>query len=162
MFAYTFLFLLLSVPYWGLGDVIAPHRQFAELGATTDSTGAPQRENRKFSDFTNGYIPEIQEHLKAAHSGWLTCWTTQNEFGRPFFHTAGFSAAYLPSWVLSKITNKPWWFITILSLFSFFLTGVFLILFCRERGISPLAALIIGFKAWETEWTWVSKGAKTR
>ena len=82
--------------YWGKGVVVAPHRQFSELVAN-DSTGATQLENRKFSDFTNGYIPEISAHLKGARSSWLTLWTNQNELGRPSYQIFAFSPAYFRS-----------------------------------------------------------------
>lgn len=143
LLSYTLLFLVLIWPYWLGGDVIAPHRQFPEL-AIADQTGAKQLENRKFSDFTNGYIPEISAHLNGARSGWLTLWVTQNEFGRPAYQTSGFSPAYLPSWALSKVINNPWWFITVLSLGTCFLAGLFVLLFAREAGLSPIAGLMAG------------------
>jgi hypothetical protein len=54
----------------------------------------------------------------------------------------GFSPSYLPSWVIAQFTDSPWRFITALSLLTCFLTGVFVILFCWEIKLSPLAALI--------------------
>lgn len=143
LLVYALLFLLLTFPFWGLHQTISPHRKFVELGAI-DSTGSSLIENRKFSDFTNGYIPEIYEHLKGARSGVLKLWTKQNEFGRPVYHTAGFSPVYPTSWVIAKITRDPLRFITVLSLSYCFLSGLFVILFCREKGISPLAGLIAG------------------
>lgn len=66
------------------GDVIASHRQHAELG-TGNVGGAGPLENRKFSDFTGGFVPEISEHLRSPRSGWLTLWIIHNELGRPAF-----------------------------------------------------------------------------
>lgn len=143
LFLYILLFCLLTFSYWSNGEVVAPHRQFSELAAP-DSTGATQLENRKFSDFTNGYIPEISAHLKGSRSSWLTLWTNQNELGRPIYHISGFSPAYLPSWIIAQLTDSPWRFITALSLFTCFFSGIFIILFCREIGLSPLASLIAG------------------
>ncbi|MCX5871515.1 MAG: hypothetical protein NTY00_13015 [Deltaproteobacteria bacterium] len=140
---YVLFFCLMAFPYWGKGEVIAPHRQFSELSAT-DNSGATQLENRKFSDFTNGYIPEISAHLKGARSSWLTLWTDNNELGRPVYQISGFSPAYFPSWVIAQFTADPWRFITALSLFTCFLAGIFVILFCKEIGLSPLAGLIAG------------------
>lgn len=143
LFIYILLFCLLTFSYWGKGEVVSPHRQFSEFGAT-DNTGATQLENRKFSDFTNGYIPEISPHHKGARSSWLTLWTNQNELGRPIYHISGFSPAYFPSWIIAQFTTDPWRFITALSLFTCFFAGFFVILFCREMGLCPLAGLISG------------------
>lgn len=140
---YTLLLGLLFYPYWFNNEVIAPHRQFQELAAT-DLTGSAQIENRKFSDFTNGYIPEISEHLNGSRSGWLTLWTNKNELGRPVYQISGFSPAYLPSWIIARWTDNPWRFITALSLFTCFFAGVFIMLFCREIGLHPFASLVAG------------------
>jgi len=138
--AYALFFLILTLPYWGLSEVIGPHRQFSELAAA-DNTGATQLENRKFSDFTNGYIPEISAHLKGARSGWLTLWTDKNELGRPAYQISGFSPAYFPSWVIAHFTDSPWRFVTVLSLLTCFFAGAFVILFCREIARRLLAKL---------------------
>lgn len=140
---YAILFVALIWPYLLGGDVIAPHRQFSEL-AIADQTGSKQIENRKFSDFTNGYIPEIFEHRNGARSGWLTLWVAQNELGRPAYQTSGFSPAYMPTWLISKGTDSPWKYITILSLGTCFFAGLFILLFSREVGLSPLSGLIAG------------------
>lgn len=144
IFAYCLLFFGLISPYLLLDNIIAPHRQLIEVGAIEGSLKARYIENRKFSDYTSNYIPEISEHFNGSHSGWLTLWTSQNELGRPLYHVSGFSSAYLPSWIISQFTDNPWWFITTLSLSTCFLAGVFVILFCRENGLSPLAGLIAG------------------
>ncbi len=140
---FALLFVVIIWPYWLGGDVIAPHRQLSEL-AIADQTGAKQIENRKFSDFTNGYIPEISEHLNGARSGWLTLWINQNELGRPAYQISGFSPAYTVSWLISRATNNPWQFITALALATCFLAGLFILLFARETGLSPIAGLIAG------------------
>jgi hypothetical protein len=140
---YILLFGLLTFPYWFNKEVIAPYRQFHEIAAP-DLTGSTKVENRKFSDFTNGYIPEISEHLKGSRSGWLTLWTNKTELGRPAYQISGFSPAYLPSWVIAQLTDNPWRFITALSLFTCFFAGVFVMLFCREIGLHPFAGLVAG------------------
>jgi hypothetical protein len=142
-FLYTLLFAVLTAPYWGLGEVVAPYRQFSEL-AMADHTGAQQIENRKFADFGNGYIPEVNEHLKGSRSGWLTLWINQNELGRPVYQISGFSPAYLLSWVITHLTDNPWRFITLLSLFTCYLGGAFVLGFSRETGLAPLAGLVAG------------------
>ena len=145
--AYCLLFCGLISPYLLSGEVTAPHRQYPEIGAIEvigANLNAAQIENRKFTDYTNAYIPEISAHLKGTRSGWLTLWTDKNELGRPTYQISGFSPAYFPSWVVAQLTDSPWRFITALSLFTCFFAGVFVILFCREVGLSPLAGLIAG------------------
>ncbi|MEZ6940801.1 hypothetical protein ACB035_20075 [Aeromonas sp. S12(2024)] len=140
---YTLLFLVLVWPYWLGGDVIAPHRQLSEL-AFADKMGAKQMEKRKFSHFTNGYIPEISEHLNGARSGWLTLWINQSELGRRAYQISGLSPTYVLTGLLSNGTDSPWKYITILSLGTCFLAGLFILLFAREAGLSPLSGLIAG------------------
>ncbi len=142
-FVYCLLFLALMSPYL-LGQVVAPHRQYKELGAREARVTSGHIENRKFSDFSNAYVPEVYQNLAGARSGWLTLWTNENGLGRPTYHISGFSPAYLPSWIVSRFTHNPWRFMTILSLGTCFLAGFFVILFCREKGLSPLAGLIAG------------------
>jgi len=136
-------FIWLTWPFWRSGEVVAPFRQYAELAAV-DQSGAKQLENRKFSDFSLVYIPEIIAHLNAPRSGWLALWSDKNELGRPLGHGAWFSPAYPPSWLLSLVTNNPWRFITILSLAISFLSGLFILLWAREMGLAPLAGLLSG------------------
>lgn len=138
---YALFFLALSWPYWLAGEVVAPHRQFTEL-ARADDTGATHPENRKFTDVTNSYIPEIGAHLAGPRSGWLATWTAQNELGRPLYQVSGFSPAYLPVWLLSRAVHDPWVLLSTLALCTCFLAGAFLLLFCREAGLAPMAGLL--------------------
>lgn len=128
-----------------LSYVAAPHRQEIEVAQVQlVNSDSPLIENRKFSDFTNAYIPEITEHLTVPRSGWLPLWTNNTELGRPLYQISGFSSAYLPSWVITRWVDEPWRFITTLSLSFCFLAGLFILLFAREAGLSPLSGLIAG------------------
>lgn len=165
--AYVVFFLALTFRYWGLGEVIAPHRQAEELGMSAAKSPA-HPENRKFSDYTSAYVPETQVLLHGRRSGWLALWTEQNELGRPLYQLSGFSPAYAPSAVLALLTDEPTRFITVLSLSTCFLGGFFALLLCRELRLSPLAgaaaAVSLGaspfFMYWLTfpvfpaVWTW--------
>ena len=113
---YLLLFFGLTLPIWVLGDVIAPHRQHVEVASVNTHNENKNIENRKFSDYTNSYIPEISQNLKKVHAGWLATWTNSNELGRPTFQASGFSKTYLPSWIIAQFTDNPWRFITLLSL----------------------------------------------
>lgn len=128
-----------------LSYVAAPHRQEIEVAQVQlVNSDSPLIENRKFSDFTNAYIPEITEHLTVPRSSWLPLWTNNTELGRPLYQISGFSSAYLPSWVITRWVDEPWRFITTLSLGFCFLAGLFILLFARETGLSPIAGLIAG------------------
>lgn len=144
IFIYWLLSIGLFLPYLLFNEIVAPHRQYIEIGATDPISDSANIENRKFSDYTNSYVPEISNHLKELRSEWLTLWTNQNEAGRPMYHISGFSPAYLPSWVIAQLTDSPWRFITALSLFTCFFAGLFVVLFCREIGLAPIAGFIAG------------------
>lgn len=139
---YGLLMLALFFPYLR-GDVVAPHRQTIEVGAT-DQVSARHAyfENRKFSDYSNAYIPEISNLQSGPRSSWLALWTNQNELGRPVYQISGFSPAYLPSWMIGRFTSNPWRFITSLSLLTCFAAGAFMLLFCRELELNPMAGLV--------------------
>jgi hypothetical protein len=117
--------------------------QAAEIAAP-DAIGATNLENLKFSDYFLGYIPEITEAFDRSQSGWLGTWTARNELGRPVHHTFGLSPAYPPSMLLAAIADSPHRFITVLSLGTCLAAGLFILLLCRELGLSPLAGLLAG------------------
>jgi hypothetical protein len=139
--AYTMFFLLLASPYWLTGDVVAPHRYAKEIGAN-ETTLYSLPENRKFADYSSAYIPEVTALHQGARSGWLPLWSNSNEFGRPLFHLSGFSPAYPPTWLIGRMVDSPHVIMTILSLGWCYLAGLFILMFCREERLAPLAALI--------------------
>lgn len=102
--ALVYYVVLVGVLFSGfLSYVVAPHRQEIEVAqAQLVNSDSPLIENRKFSDFTNAYVPEISEHLKVSRSGWLPLWSNNTELGRPLYQISGFSSAYLPSWVIAR------------------------------------------------------------
>lgn len=140
--AYVLLAALLTFRYWALGDVIAPHRQAIELDRPAISDSA--LENRKFSDYSNGYIPELTQLMHGRRSGWLTEWSDANELGRPLGHLSAFSPAYPPAALLGRLVPDPHRFITILSLSTCLIGGVFVLLLCRQLSLAPIAGLIAG------------------
>jgi hypothetical protein len=139
---YCILFIALTSNFLILGEVTAPHRQDVEVGVVDADSHLSNIQNRKFSDYTNSYVPELSENLNGARSGWLVLWTNKNELGRPTYQVMGFGSAYVLSWIISKFTNNPWRFITTLSLLYCFMAGSFLISFCKEIGLSSFAGLI--------------------
>ncbi|MBW4710823.1 hypothetical protein KX928_23780 [Roseobacter sp. YSTF-M11] len=143
VFGYFLFVFVLFLPFLA-GDVVAPHRQAAEVGLTHETYEDARRENRKFSDYTSAYIPEIQEHIMAPRSGWVALWTKQSELGRPLYQISGFSPVYLPSWVIFQITEDPRRMVTILSLSNTVLAGFFMMLFAREVSLRPIAGWAAG------------------
>src|SRR5579871_2730058 len=139
---YVLFFLIISFPYWGRGEVIAPYVPSAEMAAPALPPAGI--ENRKFSDYFDAFVPLIAQHQSEPRSGWLALWTGQNELGHPLEHVAGLSPAYLPSSAIAHVTDNPLRFLTILSLLWCFLSGLFVLLFCDEIELHPLAGLIAG------------------
>lgn len=140
---YIISFFLLILPSIIKGDIIAPHKQFIELNNDSQSTN-DQIENRKFSDFSSVFLPRVTEQLNDNNKSWLTLWSNQNELGRPVYHTTEFSLAYPVAFLISIFTKNPLISINIISLILVFLTGLFLILYCKEININSFAALISG------------------
>jgi hypothetical protein len=138
---YAVLFFALIHPFWLFDEVVVPYRLASEIGTPHVAT-SPSIENTKFSDYWHGFIPEIREHLQR-RLGWLALWTNQTELGRPLFHLC-FSAAYAPTRLLLNITDSPYWVLTLLSLSTCFLAGLFVLLLCQELALRPVAGLIAG------------------
>jgi hypothetical protein len=141
---YSVFMFFLFLPFF-FGEVIAPDRQTTEVGLP-DALQAKSAhfENRKFSDYTNAYIPEISKFLTGPRSGRVALWTDSNELGRPLYHISGFSPVYLPALIISKFTRNPWRFITVLSVLFCYLAGAFIFLLCRELRLDPVAGLVAG------------------
>lgn len=143
LIGYVAVIAILFSGFWSF--VVAPHRQGLEMGVeAAPASDLLPLENRKFSDYSNAYIPEITEHLTAARSGWLALWTKNTELGRPLYQIAGFGSAYPPSWIIAKLVDQPWRFLTTVSLSFCFMAGLFVLLFARERGLAPVAGLVAG------------------
>ncbi len=141
--AYFFSFVLLFSPYLLQGKSFVRYLPTVELGIS-----GPHGEeigNRKFSDYLNQYVGEIKQHLEGERSSWLATWTNLNELGRPLRHDNGFSPAYFPAWVLQKVIHDPFRFITILSLGTCFIAGIFGLLLMREMQFTPLTGFVVAW-----------------
>jgi hypothetical protein len=139
---YTVLFFALIHPFWLFGEIIAPYQLVSEIRGP-DVSDQTHIQNIKFADYWQVFIPEIRDQLQPPRSGWLALWTTHNELGRPIMHDC-FSAAYAPTWLLLKITDSPYRLLTVLSLGTCFLAGLFVLLLCRQMSLGPVAGLIAG------------------
>ncbi|PXV61684.1 hypothetical protein SAMN04487785_103153 [Dyella jiangningensis] len=137
---YTLIMLLLFLPYLR-GEVVAPTRLGTQFGIQDTAETEPRFENAKFSDYPNAFLPEIDAFLHGRRSGRVALWTSQNQLGRPLYHVSGFSPVYLPAQLLQALTQSPERFITAWSLLLAFLSGGFILLFCRQLGLTSLAGL---------------------
>lgn len=137
---YALLMLWLFLPYLR-GEVIAPTRLGTQFGIS-DVAGQDGRfENEKFSDYANVFLPEVNAFLNGPRSGDVALWAPYNELGRPLYHVSGFSPVYPPARLLQAVTHSPSRFITAWSLSLVFLSGIFVLLFCKQIGLTPLAGM---------------------
>jgi hypothetical protein len=153
---YLIVIAILTAPYWTTGMVVAPYRvQIAYEDIPSEELLLKQV---RFSDYYNVFLPEIHENLNGERAGWLKYWTSNTELGRPMYHTSGFTAGFLPSFVLSLFTHDPAIFLTILSWSTIALFGFFVLLLAREWQLQPLTGLIGGCAAATTPYmmTWLT------
>lgn len=143
LFIYVLLFFALIYPFWLSGELIVPYRLTSEIGAPP-ALIPPRMENSGFTDFWDSTIPSIRDHLTRRRSSWITLWIDSTALGRAPWHTMGLSPAYAPIWLLSKITSSPFLIVTLLSLGTCFLAGLFVLLLCRELSLEPIAGLLAG------------------
>jgi hypothetical protein len=139
---YAILFFALIHPFWLFGELVVPYRLASEIGAPPAPTS--HIENRKFSDYWRVSIPGLRDHLQKPRFGGVALWTDHNELGRPPLHIMGLSPAYAPIWLFSKITANPFRLLTVLSLGTCFLAGLFVVLLCKELSLEPIAGLLAG------------------
>lgn len=121
------------------GEVIYPHDNREEVGLASDAP-SNQIENRKFSDTSSFYIPEIHEHLRGDHAAWLATWNPHVELGRPLGQVSGFSPAFLITRILSWTTDDAFVLYTRLAVLTVLLTAMFAFLFLDAIGLHPWAS----------------------
>ncbi len=120
-----------------LGEVIFPHDNSLEAGAVEGDAGA-RISNRKFSDESSAFIPELANNLGSQHKAWLDTWNPHVQLGRAAFHGA-LSRAFALTNLLSCFTSSPFALYTALILLTVGLTAGFLLLFLRSLGLHPVA-----------------------
>jgi hypothetical protein len=122
------------------GEVIFPHDNSFEVGLS-EKPNSTRISNRKFSDESSAFIPELANNLRSDRKGWLATWNPHVQFGRAAYHVSGLTRAYLVTNALSRLTSDPFHLYTALVLFTIGLTGSFLLLFLRSLGLHPTAAV---------------------
>jgi hypothetical protein len=119
------------------GEVIFPHDNSLETGAATKEDGG-RISNRKFSDESNAFIPELTNNLQPDRKGWLPTWNPHVQFGRPSGQSA-LSRAFALTNLLSFFTANAFVLYTALVLLTVALTAGFFVFFLRSLGLHPAA-----------------------
>jgi hypothetical protein len=139
IYVVTFVALFANV-FFG-GEVVTPLRQ-GDFFAQPQAVSNRHPENQKFSDYVLYAVPEAQVFLHSKRSSWIATWNPYNELGRPTSHLSGLSPAYLPNWVISKLTDDAFGYVSAIVLLQMFLAGAFAFLLARELEWQPSAALV--------------------
>jgi hypothetical protein len=138
-----------------VGEIIFPHSNALEAGAPREDASAVIS-NRKFSDQSSAFIPELANNLDSNCKAWLATWNPHVELGRPAFQVSGLSRAYVLTNLLSCFTTNPFILYTVLVLVTVALTGAFLLLFLRALGLHPGAGMVgaigLGFTTTMSYW----------
>ena len=119
------------------GDVIFPHDNGLEVGVSEkDSSG--RISNRKFSDESSAFIPELANNLRKDRKNWLATWNPHVQLGRAS-SPGELSRAFVFTNLFSLFTSNPFVLYTALVLLTVALTAVFFLLFLRSLGLHPAA-----------------------
>ncbi len=139
---YCGIMLALTFSYWGLGKALVSSCHAVVMGVPRASPTQQACEHRKFTDFENDFLPEVNNQLTAPRTGFMALQFTDNEMGRQARTLAGKTPANFYSWLIFQISHDPYQILTILSLSMAFLAGIFGLLVCRELQLTPVAGLI--------------------
>lgn len=131
--------LVYFLPVLVRGHVISPHPNDVELQVRPDDDAL--RWNRKFSDYSSWYIPEIHHHLDGDNKAWLATWVPNVQLGRPAIQRWHGKSNFITHG-LSLITQDPFVLYSLLTVSNVFLLGVFTFLFLRALDLHPLACLV--------------------
>ena len=134
--------LVLTFPYWGLGQELVSSCHAVVMGVPQATAAQADCEQRKFTDFENDFLPEVNNQLTAPRTGFMAVQFADNEMGRQTRMLAGKTPANFYTWVIFQLSHDAYRILTILALSMAFLAGVFGLLVCRELQLAPLAGLI--------------------
>lgn len=139
---YIGIMLALTFPYWGLGQELVSSCHAVVMGVPQATAAQADCEQRKFTDFENDFLPEVNNQLTAPRTGFMAVQFADNEMGRQTRMLAGKTPANFYTWLIFQISHDAYRILTILALSMAFLAGVFGLLVCRELQLAPLAGLI--------------------
>src|SRR4029453_14511984 len=115
-------------------EVIFPHDNSLEVGLS-EKPNSTRISNRKFSDESSVFIPELANNLRPPRKAWLATWNPHVQLGREAFQGA-LSRAFILTNLSSCFTSNPFVLYTALILLIVGLTAGFLLLFLRSLGLS--------------------------
>lgn len=141
-----FIFLIIVqiiyfTPVLFKGEVISPHPNDYEVD-NIQVVDNQDLTNRRFSDYSSVYIPELNQHLNGSHHAWISTWNPYVQLGRPTFQLSGLSRAYLITNILSRFTKNPFILYTALIVVTVSLTGIFLFSFLKSLDLHPIACSV--------------------
>ena len=139
---YCGMMLALTFPYWGLGNELVSSCHAVVMGVSPTTPQQQACEHRKFTDFENDFLPEVNNQLTAPRTGFMAVQFADNEMGRQARTLAGKTPANFYTWVIFQISHDAYRILTTLTLSMAFLAGIFGLLVCRELQLTPLAGLI--------------------
>jgi hypothetical protein len=135
--------LLFFSPVLVRGWVVFPHDNSIEVGLPQASTGAGERPSqRKFSDQSSAFVPELSLHLRDESSGWLATWNPHVQLGRPAGHLGGISKAYAPLHLLSWFSDDPLRVYSLLVVLTLIATAWFSYRLLTDLDLHPSACLV--------------------
>ena len=133
--------VLFFVPYWGMGQVLAPSCRSTVLGLTQPGAQLDPCGLQKFADYDSEFVPEVYNQIHSPRTGMLVLRNTATEFGRAAKHITGNTPANIYTWLFYQFSSDP---VLILMLLTSTLTacaGLFVLFLCREWELLPLAGL---------------------
>lgn len=139
---YCGLMLALTLPYWGFGEELIASCHAVVMGVPQRTLQQQQCEQRKFTDFENDFLPEVNNQLTAPRTGFMALQFADNEMGRQTRMLAGKTPVNFYTWLIFQISHDAYRILTILALSMAFLAGIFGLLVSRELQLTPLAGLI--------------------
>ena len=145
-YLYSFLFVIIVVILFFfkiifLNYVISPHSNDQEtIGRNVKSV---YLSNRKFSDFSSQFIPELNLQLNNNSYEWLAVWNPYDQLGRPTFLPTTYSKSFIFTHFFSFLTKNPYKLYNYLVLSSILLTSLFSFLFFKELDMHHLSCAVL-------------------
>ena len=122
------------------GEVLYPHDNAIELGL--EEPVPPSRlENRRLSDISSVFVPELSLEARGESAGWLSTWNPHVELGRPTMQISGLGRAWPVTRLLLLVSSDEAKVFTWLAFLTVAGCAVFAFLFLDALGLHPAACL---------------------
>lgn len=130
------------LPVIGRGHVFFAHGNEIEVGLAPQEN-APLA-NRRLSDQSAAFAPELALHLSDEHASWTALWNPHVQLGRPAHHTGGMSKAFWPTHLLTWLHGDALVVMSALVCLTLLFSAAFAFGMARELGARPLIAAACG------------------